>query len=185
MPLAALALVHLAAGLAIAAAYAGELRASPRASWTLPGFTALCLHELLVAVPAAFYLLARHTDWMLSYTIGSGRVPSAAGLALALALATSGLGAFVVGARFVRDQHPRVPAAGAAALTALALLGLVLARGRVGAVGTTSQFRGGFGMVPFGVSRASTAVLLAATIQAAAVAHLAWTLARPRRPLGP
>jgi hypothetical protein len=181
VPLAALALVHLAAGLGIAAAYAGELRGSPRASWTLPGFTALCLHELLVAVPAAFYLLARHTDWMLSYTVGSGRVPSAAGLALA----ASGLGAFVVGARFVRDQHPRVPAAGAAALTALALLGLVLARGRVGAVGTTSQFRGGFGMVPFGVSRASTAVLLAVTIQAAAVAHLAWTLARPRRPLGP
>lgn len=185
MPLAALALLNVAAGLAAAVAYAGELRASPRASWSLPGFAALCLHEALVALPAAFYLLARHTDWMLSYALPTGRVPSALALVVAAVVAAGALGGFVLGARLVRDQHARAPAVAAGALAALALVGLVALRARVGAVGTTSQFRGGFGMVPLWSSRASTAVLLAAMIQGAALVHLAYTLSRPRRPLPP
>lgn len=184
MPLAALALLHVAAGLAAAVAYAGELRASPRASWALPGFAALCLHEALVALPAAFYLLARHTDWMLSYAVATGRVPSALALVAAAVIACGALAGFVLGARLVRDQHPRAPALAAAGLAAVALVGLLAAKARVGAVGTTSQFRGGFGMVPFWSSRASTAVLLAAMIQGSALVHLGWTLSRARKPAG-
>ena len=185
MPFAALVLLNAAAGLAAAAFYARELRASPRASWTLPGFAAVCLHEALVALPAAFYLLVRHTDWMLSYLVPTGRVPSALSLVASSLVAAVALGGFVLGARLVRDQHGRVPGAVAGALAAAALVGVAAMRARVGAVGTTSQFRGGFGMVPLWSSRASTAVLLVAIIQAAALAHLAWTLTRARRPLLP
>ena len=185
MPFAALVLLNAAAGLAAAVFYARELRASPRASWTLPGFAALCLHAALVAVPAAFYLLARHTDWMLSYLVPTGRVPSALSLVASSLVALVALGGFVFGARLVRDQYTRVPAVAAGVLAAAALVGLAALRARVGAVGTTSQFRGGFGMVPFWSSRASTAVLLVAMIQGAALAHLAWTLTRARRPLLP
>jgi hypothetical protein len=185
MPFAALVLLNAAAGLAAAVFYARELRASPRASWTLPGFAALCLHEALVALPAVFYLLARHTDWMLSYALPTGSVPSAGSLVLSVVVAVVALGSFILGARLVRDQHARLPGVVAAGLAGLALVTLAAMRARVGAVGTTSQFRGGFGMVPFWSSRASTAVLLVGMIQAAAFGHLAWTLTRARRPLLP
>ena len=50
---AALLLVNVAAGFALSLAAARELRASPRAVFALQSFAALCLHEALVAVPAA------------------------------------------------------------------------------------------------------------------------------------
>jgi hypothetical protein len=182
MPFVALALLHAAAGFAAALAYVGALRASPRASWTLPGFAALCLHEALVAVPAAFYLLVRHTDWMLSYTLPTGWMPSALALVLAVLLGSGALATFVAGAHLVREQRPRVALVLSVSLAAVALLGLALVRGRVGQVGSTSQFRGGFGMLPFGASRAALSVVLTGVLQAAAFAHLTWTLSRVPSP---
>ncbi len=176
MPLAALLLVNVAAGFALSLAAARELRASPRAVFALQSFAALCLHEALVAAPAAFYLLARHTDWMLGYAVAGARLPSALLLVAAVGVGLAAVGGFALGARWMRDHRPRqaVLAAGGCALAALA--GLALLRARAGVVGTTAQFRGGFGLVPFWSSRASTAVLLVVMVQGGALAWLAWAV---------
>ncbi len=176
MPLAALLCLNLAAGLAVALAATRELRASPRSVPALRSFVALCVHEGLVAVPAAFYLLTRHTDWMLGYVIAGSRVPSALLLLTSALYGALALGGFYLGARWMRDHRPLWPAALAGGLCAAALVGLAVMRSRAGVVGTTAQFRGGFGMVPFWSSRASTAVLLVAMVQGAALAWLAWNV---------
>ena len=182
MPFAALLLINIAAGLAVALFASRELRASPRSVPALRSFLALCAHEALVAVPAAFYLLARHTDWMIGYVISGARVPSALLLVAAFGYGVAALGGFVLGARWMRDHRPLWPAALTGGLTLFALVGLAVLRARAGVVGTTSQFRGGFGLVPFWSSRASTAVLLIAMIQGGALAWLAWNLReRPSR----
>jgi hypothetical protein len=176
MPLAALLFFNIAAGLAVALAATRELRASPRSVPALRSFAALCVHEALVAVPAAFYLLARHTDWMLGYVIVGARVPSALLLVTAVGFGVAALGGFFVGARWMRDHRPLWPAALAAGLCLVALVGLAVMRARAGVVGTTAQYRGGFGLVPFWSSRASTAVLLVAMVQGSALAWLGWNV---------
>ena len=176
MPLVALILLNVAAGLALAPAAARELRASPRAVPALRSFAALCWHAGLVALPAAFYLLVRHTDWMFSYATGGAHIPSAALLVLSSVVGASALGGFALGARWMRDHRPQLAPIAAGALTVVALAGLVALRTRAGVVGTTAQFRGGFGLVPFWSSRASTAVLLVAMVQGGALAWLGWNL---------
>jgi hypothetical protein len=178
MPFVALALVNLALGLCLAVIGERQLRASPRVVTALPLFAALALHEVFVVVPGVFYLLVRHADWMLSYVTHATRVPSALRLVMATVVGATSVGGFVLGARWVREHRARWPLACAAALAALALVGLTVARTRVGVVGSTAQFRGGFGMVPFGVSRASTALIVMVIAQGAGLGHLAWRLRR-------
>lgn len=172
MPLIGLLLGNTALGLLAALAAARELRASPRAAVWSRGFGALALHQVLVAMPVAGYLLFRFTDWMVSYLVDGARMPSAL-LALAvLAHAGLGLGGYAVGAHWLRAHHGRRAAITAGALGAVAFVGAVMLRHRMEVVGSTLQYRGGFGLMPFGASRALGAVALLGAVNLAAAGQL-------------
>ncbi len=179
MPLIALVLVNVAIGLLAAQAAARELRASPRAVFWSRGFAAFALHQLLVAAPVTGYLLARFTDWTLSYAVVS--VPSAVLALAAVAYAVAGLGGYVAGAHWLRAHHPQRALTVSVALGAAAMVGLWVLHRRVGTYGTTVEYRGGFGLTPLGASSVASACAALFALQTAALGHLLWTL----RGLGP
>ena len=76
MPLLAWMCWSVALGLLAAVLGARELRSSPRGVTQLRSFVALATHEVVVAVPVTFWVLARHTDWALSYAAEGAKVPS-------------------------------------------------------------------------------------------------------------
>ena len=166
----------VALGLLAAVLGARELRSSPRGVTQLRSFVALATHEAAVAVPVTFWVLARHTDWALSYVADGARVPSAALLLAALACGGLALGGFAVGAWWIRAHQPRRPGAVALGLLAAGLLGCVLLHHRVGLVGSTVQYRGGFGLAPLAGSRVLGTVAVAGLGYLAAYVHLGWTL---------
>lgn len=172
MPLIAAMLLNAAFGLLASWAASRELRASPRSVGRLRGFSALAAHELIVVAPALLYLLLRHGDWMLSYALDAARVPSAFGVLLAVVHALVALGAFSVGAHWIRTQRPRAAAVAALACVGLAAAGAVLLRERVLWVGTHVQFRAGFGMRPLFSSRLAAVIGLVGFVWTAAAAHL-------------
>lgn len=176
MPLLAWMCWSVALGLLAAALGARELRSSPRGVTQLRGFVALATHEAAVAVPVAFWVLARHTDWALSYVADGARVPSAALLVAALACGALGLAGFALGAWWIRAHQPRRPGALAIGLAAAGLVGCVVLHHRVGLVGSTVQYRGGFGLAPLAGSRVLGTVVVAGLGYLAAYVHLAWTL---------
>lgn len=176
MPLLAWVMWSVALGLLAAVLGARELRSSPRGVTQLRSFVALATHEAAVAVPVTFWVLARHTDWALSYAADGAKVPSAALLLAALACGGAALGGFALGAWWIRAHQPRRPGTVALALLAAGLAGCVVLHHRVGLVGSTVQYRGGFGLAPLGGSRVLGTVAVAALGYAAAYAHLAWTL---------
>ncbi len=176
MPLAAWMCWSVALGLAAALLGARELRASPRGVTQLRGFVALATHEAMVAVPITFWVLARHTDWALSYFVEGQRVPSAALLVVAVACGALALGGYALGAWWIRAHRPRSPGAAALGLAAAGLLGCLALHERVGAVGSTVQFRGGFGLAELGGSRVLATLVVAALGYGAGYAHLGWSL---------
>ena len=89
----------------------------------LRGFVALATHEAAVAVPVAFWVLARHTDWALSYVADGAKVPSAALLVASLACGALGLVGFALGAWWIRAHQPRRPGALAIGLAAAGVVG--------------------------------------------------------------
>lgn len=180
MPLLFAMLCNAAVGLLLAESAARELRASPRAVVALRGFAGVATHEGLVAVPALFWLLMRHTDWMLSYAVPGQRLPSALGLMLCLVHGALGLGAFSLGARWFREHRAGRIRIGAAALVGVGLVLTALLRHRVLWVGNYLQFRGGFGLRGLWGSEVAWAVAVAVVVQAGAVAHVAWWLRRER-----
>lgn len=176
MPLLAWMCWSVALGLLAAVLGARELRASPRGVAQLKGFVALATHEAVVAVPVTFWVLARHTDWALSYLADGAKLASAALLVAAIACAALALGGYALGAWWIRAHQPRRPGAVALGLTAIGLLGCVVLHDRVGVVGTTVQYRGGFGLGPLSGSRVLGTLGVATLGYLAAYAHLGWTL---------
>ncbi len=180
MPLLLAMLCNAAVGLLLAESAARELRASPRSVGALRGFAAVATHQGLVAVPALFWLLVRHTDWMLSYVVPGQRVPSALSLAVCLVHGAIGLGAFALGARWFREHRARRIRGVAGALVGLGLGATLIARERVWVVGSYLQYRGGFGLRSWWGSEVAAAVLVAVAVQAGAALHMAWWLRRER-----
>lgn len=176
MPLFAATLTHTALGLLAAWLASPELRGSPRAVWALRGFVALAAWAALVVTPWVFFLLARYTDWMLSYVADGTRVPSALSLVAALGNGAAALAGFALGARMVRDHQPRRPLYVAGALVAVGALGCLILRERVWMVGTAVQFRGGFGLRALGASRLSAPLTVGLLGESAAFAHLGYML---------
>ena len=166
----------VALGLLAAVLGARELRASPRGVTQLRGFVALATHEATVAVPVTFWVLVRHTDWVLSYFVEGQRVPSAALLVAAMMCGVLALGGYAVGAGWIRAHQPRRPGAAAIGLFAAGLAGCLALHERVGAVGSTVQFRGGFGLAELSGSRVLSTLGVAALGYAAGYAHLGWSL---------
>lgn len=150
MPLPTLICLAFASGIAAALAARVELRVSPRPPLLTQSFGAYAVFALLVLVPVGVYFYLFHGDWFLLYAFDVERIPSA--LALVGFLLLGGVGAlgFVVGASMVRGQRDALGGV-LAGLSVLAAIGVaVVARERLGLVGTYAQFKGGFGLQPFG-----------------------------------
>src|SRR5262245_41801079 len=99
MPLLATLTLNFALGVTTALAAARELRASPRAVYHARAFRAVALHEVLVAMPIAAFVLARLGDWTLSYTLDGARLPSALVLGLIVLHGALALAGFALGAK--------------------------------------------------------------------------------------
>lgn len=150
MPLPTLLLLTLATSTAAALAARAELRVSPRPAHLSRGFLSYNLYACLVLVPIGLYFYVFHGDWFLLYTMDVSDVPSA--VALMVCGFQVGLGAFgyLLGASLVRAQREQF--AGTAIGACVAMVGalLVLARARLSVVGSYAQFRGDFGLMPYG-----------------------------------
>jgi hypothetical protein len=178
VPLVACVLVNFAIGIAAALAAARELRASPRAAHQTLAFRAIVLYDALIAIPIATWLIARFTDWTLSYTFDSAHVPS---LALAICVLLHGLAAvagFGLGARLLRDHRPHLLPLLLAACAFAFVVGLVVARHRLGVVGTFAQYRGRFGLRGVGSAGLVGPFFAIAIGWLAGGAHMLWSLAR-------
>lgn len=178
MPLIAFALFNFAVGIAAALASAHELRASPRPARQTEAFRAVTVYDALIAVPIATWFVVRFPDWTMSYVVDAGRVPSLVLAIFVLAHGIAALAGFFAGASLLRDHRQRaLPLViGVAAL--LLLVGAVVARHRLGVVGTFAQYRGGFGLRRVrstGLAAPFVAVVLG---WSGAAAHLLWSLAR-------
>jgi hypothetical protein len=176
VPILVLVALNFAVGMAAARAAARELRASPRAAHETVSFRAVLLHDLLVPIPIAIYLLARLTDWSVSYLVP--HVPSLVLAALVVLHSGAALAGFVLGARLLRDHRPGAIPVLVALSATLALVGIVIARHRLGVVGTYAQYRGGFGLRGFesaGLAGPLAALFVAWTSGAA---HLFYSLVR-------
>lgn len=150
MPLPTLLLLTLATGIATALAARAELRVSPRPAHLSKGFLSYILYACLVLVPIGLYFYAFHGDWFLLYMFDVQRVPSALVLVFCLGQIALGAAGYLFGALLVRGQREQV--AGAAIGACVAVVGalVALAHERLGVVGSYAQFRGDFGLMPYG-----------------------------------
>lgn len=147
-------LLSLAFGTGVAASVAAraELRISPRPALLTRSFAAYFVFAVLVLVPVSAYFYVFHGDWFLLYMVDVRRVPSAIALVGFMLEVAVGAAGFVVGSNLVRSQREGA-AVGLAALTVAAGVALAfLVVDRLAVVGSFAQYRGGFGLVPFGQS---------------------------------
>jgi hypothetical protein len=150
LPIPTLFLLAFASGTAAAIASRRELRVSPRPALLSRGFGALALFLGLVLVPVSAYFYVFHGDWSLLYLVDVRSIPSAVALVGFVLEGLVGAAGFVAGAALVRAQ--REVLAGVLAGTVAALAGglVLLVRDRLSVVGSLAQYRGGFGLEPFG-----------------------------------
>lgn len=137
-------------GLAAALAGAHELRLSPRHALLTSSFFALVSFLALVLVPVSVYFYVFHGDWFLLYFVDVRHVPSALALIGFVMQALLGVLGFSVGATLVRSQHVVWIFGGLAACAVAAIAVVPLCLDRLRVVGTYAQFRGGFGLAPYG-----------------------------------
>jgi hypothetical protein len=150
MPFPTLAWIAFGVGIAAALLGGSELRLSPRHALLTSSFKAYALFLCLVLLPASAYFYLFHGDWFLLYSVDVRRIPSA--VALVGFMLEGGLGAigFVLGAALARNQRPGLGylLVGMSALLAATLV--VLCRDRLTVVGTFAQYKGDFGLRPYG-----------------------------------
>lgn len=150
MPLPTLVFLAFGTGLCAALLGAPELRLSPRHALASSSFRAFALFLLLLVVPISVYFYMFHGDWFLLYSVDVRRVPSA--LALLGFVAEVGLGVlgFAIGGVLARAQRMGF-GYGVAGLCLPAAFGAALIwPERLRAVGTFAQYRGDFGLEPYG-----------------------------------
>lgn len=149
MPLPSMLCIAFAIGLAAALAGRSELRISPRSAPMTRSFSALMIFMVLTLVPISVYFYIFHGDWFLLYLIDVNTLPSAIALVgFVLEAALGGLG-FVVGAQMVRSQRDTVGGVLCGLALIVSVVVVVIAKDRLGVVGTYQQFHGGFGLTPF------------------------------------
>jgi hypothetical protein len=178
VPLFATLVLNFSLGALASLAAARELRASPRPVQQLQAFRSLALHEVLVALPIAAWLLIRLGDWMVSYTVDGARLPSLLIALLVLLHGALALGGFALGARLLRDHRGRAVSMLALGGGVAILLAAALLRERVGVLGTYVQFRGGFGLQRLWRTAAFPALLGMGVAWLLAAVHLLWSLTR-------
>lgn len=145
-------LLFLALGLGAAAALAGanELRVSPRPVLLSDSFAAYAAFMLLLLVPVSAYFYVFHGDWFMLYLIEVARVPSALALLGFGVEFVLGLLGFALSAWWVRSARSAWSLVMALLCAAAAAAVLVLCPERMRVVGSFRQFRGGFGLAPYG-----------------------------------
>lgn len=127
-----------------------ELRESPRHAVLTGSFKAFALFLMLVVLPASVYFYVFHGDWFVLYTFDVRRVPSALallGFVIELALGVSG---FALGSMFARTQRTTLGFGTAVGAWIAAVASIVTFRERLAVVGTFAQYRGDFGLRPYG-----------------------------------
>jgi hypothetical protein len=149
VPLPPLVALTLISGLAAAIAGREDLRASPRHVALTSAGLAYASYALLVLMPVTTYFYVFHGDWFLLYLLDVSRIPSAAALLAVAAQGALGMAAFVAGALLVRAQRERWLWAGIASAGLLGVGALAPGLGRLGQVGSYSQFHRNFGLRPF------------------------------------
>src|SRR4051794_14967253 len=115
---------------------------------------------------------------MFSYVVDGNHVPSALTLSLIAVHGALALAGFALGAGLIRDHRGSWVRTVAIVAGAVVLLAALIARDRLGVIGTTAQFRGGFGLRPFWGSRIAGISLGLLVTWLAAAGHLLWSLAR-------
>jgi hypothetical protein len=150
VPLPTLVFTAFGIGLSAALLGAAELRISPRHALFSSAFRAFALFLVLLILPVSVYFYVFHGDWFLLYSVDVRRVPSALALLGFVAEAGIGVIGFMVGSAFARAQRMGVGYAIAAACVPLAVAVAFVWPERLRAVGTFAQYRGDFGLVPYG-----------------------------------
>jgi hypothetical protein len=150
MPLPTLVFVAFGVGVASALLGGSELRESPRHPVLTGSFKAYALFLLLVVLPASVYFYVFHGDWFLLYALDVRRVPSAVALLGFVVELGLGVGGFTLGSMFARTQRTALGFSMAAASMIAAVVSIITFRERLAVVGTFAQYRGDFGLRPYG-----------------------------------
>lgn len=149
--------------------------------WPATTVLAVGIYAALIAVPCTAYLYLAEPDWSLLYLVNAAHVPPIFVVPV-VAIAVGALfGGFYGGARLVRSarlarHHLRILAGGGA----LILIVAVLARARLGAVGTAAAFRGGAAL-PLGAVKIGYVLVALAAGAGAAAAYTGWEIVRDAR----
>lgn len=181
MPLPTLVFLAFAVGLLAAVMGATELRLSPRHALLSSSFRAFALYLLLLVLPVSLYFYVFHGDWFLLYSLDVRRIPSA--LALLGFAGELGLGVFgyLIGAALARAQRVRVGYVIGLLCVPLGALVVLLWPERLRAVGTFAQYRGDFGLAPYGGALMQAGVAMGFLLAVGAAFLLARiSSARPR-----
>jgi hypothetical protein len=114
---------------------------------------------VLVLVPISVYFYAFHGDWFLLYLIDMRRIPSALAMIGFAGLVLIGTGGFALGSVLVRGQRDSLAGALVALFVLLSVAIVPAAGDRLSAVGTYTQYNGGFGLTPYGSGALMTGTL--------------------------
>lgn len=150
MPISTQLLFTFASGVLTALVARAELRSSPASAFMLPAFAAYLTFVALVLIPGSVYLYVFHGDWYLLYLVDTQRVPSALVVLGAALIAALGAAGYLLGAVCIRAQRDALAGVVAGVVVSLAVGSVVLMRPRLAVVGSFAQFRGDFGLAPFG-----------------------------------
>ncbi|MDW8363217.1 MAG: hypothetical protein RMK74_12520 [Myxococcales bacterium] len=176
MPLPTVLCLAFATGVATALAGRVELRVSPRPALLTRSFFAYGVYLAGSLVPISVYFYVFHGDWFLLYLADTRRIPSALALLGFVAQAAIGAAGFVMGASLVRAQRLAAAAALSGGLFLLGIALPLLARGRLGVVGSYAQFHGRFGLEPWGTGSLLQGTVVTSALLLGSTAHLLWRL---------
>ncbi len=137
-------------GIATAIAGRVELRVSPRPALLTRSFAAYVLFATFVLVPISVYFYVFHGDWFLLYLVDVRRVPSAVALLGFVGEVALGAAGFGLGALLVRSQRETLAGSLVGLAVLLAASVVPLTRDCLSVVGSYAQYRGGFGLAPYG-----------------------------------
>ena len=149
MPIPILAFLTLSVGAAAAVVARYELRATPRPVALTRGFQAYLIFGCLIIGPLSGYFYYFHGDWSLLYVLDTERVPSAVALIAIVGQIAVGAAIYYVAAAALRAHRDSVALGLVAAGVAGAGLVYLVARARIGVVGTYAQYHGDFGLQPY------------------------------------
>lgn len=150
MPFPTLFFLAIAIGIAAALAGGNELRLSPRHALLTSCYSAYAAFLGLLLIPITAYFYVFHGDWFLLYTVDTARVPSAIALLGFLFMAAAGTAAFALGGALARNQRGTAGGVLVAVMVLAGAVVLLVWPERLMVVGTYAQYRGQFGLQPYG-----------------------------------